>query len=66
MRCAVTVRAMGGEYVARCAEVPQFEGRGVNASEAVASLRAQIVFWLEACPCDQTAEPGLVFDVREE
>ena len=65
MRCSVTVRPHAGRYVARAAEVPQYEGRGPSADLAVADLRAQILFWLEACPCDQTADDGLVMDVRE-
>jgi hypothetical protein len=65
MRCSVTVRASAGQFVARSAEVPQYEGRGPTALEAVAHLRAQLLFWLEACPCDQTADDGLVLDVRE-
>ena len=29
-------------------------------------LRASAVFWLEACPCDQTADFGLVLDVVKD
>ena len=65
MRCSVTVRNEAGAFVARCAEVPEYEGRGATSAEAVSRLRAQLVFWLEACPCDQTADNGLVLDVRE-
>ena len=66
MRCTVTVRREGATRVARCAEVPEYEGRGPTAAEAVARLREQLVFWLESCPCDVTADEGLVLDVRED
>jgi predicted RNase H-like HicB family nuclease len=65
MRCNVTVRRAGAEFVARCAEVPDYEGRGATSEAAVAKLRDQLVFWLEACPCDQTADDGLTLEVRE-
>jgi len=64
MHCSVTVRREGAGFVARAAEVPEYEGRGTSSQEAVEGLRAQLVFWLEACPCDQTADDGLVLDVR--
>jgi len=66
MRCNVTVRPEGGEWVARCREFPSCEGHAAGRSEALARLRASVVFWLEACPCDQTAADGLVFDVVED
>lgn len=66
MHCAVTVRNEGGEYVARCREYPSCEGRARDRAEALARLRASVLFWLEACPCDQTADGGLVLDVVED
>jgi predicted RNase H-like HicB family nuclease len=66
MRCIVTVTREGPDAVARCREFPGCEGRAATASEAVARLRQSVIFWLEACPCDQTAEPGLVMDVIED
>ena len=66
MRCAVTLRREQGEVVARCQEFPACEGRARDRTQALASLRANIVFWLEACPCDQTADNGLVLDVIED
>jgi len=66
MRCAVTVNREGGSVVARCREFPGCEGRAATTSEALARLRQAVVFWLEACPCDQTADSGLVFDVVED
>jgi predicted RNase H-like HicB family nuclease len=66
MRCAVTLRSENGEVVARCREYPGCEGRARSRAEALARLRASVLFWLEACPCDQTADPGLVLDVVED
>ena len=66
MRCTVRLNREGVEVVARCAEFPECEGRGAAPSEALARLRASVVFWLEACPCDQTADAGLVLDVVED
>ena len=66
MKCSVTVRREGGSFVARCAEVPEYDGRGATLAAAVDQLRARILFWLEACPCDVTADDGLTLTVREE
>ena len=66
MRCAVTLHRERGEVVARCREFPGCEGRAPAAAEALTRLRAHVVFWLEACPCDQTADHGLVLDVVED
>jgi predicted RNase H-like HicB family nuclease len=63
MRCAVTLRREGRGVIATCADFPACDGRGATAAEAMARLREAVLFWLEACPCDQTAEPGLVLDV---
>jgi len=60
MRCAVTLDREAGDVVARCREFPGCEGRAGSRAEALARLRASVVFWLEACPCDQTADFGLV------
>ena len=49
--------------VARCGDYPECEGRGGTAAEAVERLRASLLFWLEACPCDTTTGPGLVLEV---
>jgi predicted RNase H-like HicB family nuclease len=66
MRCAVSLRREGAEVVARCREFPGCEGRATGRAEALARLRASVVFWLEACPCDQTADDGLLLEVVEE
>ncbi len=66
MRCAVTLKREGPEVVARCHEFPGCEGRATTTQEALARLRAAVVFWLEACPCDQTADHGLVLDVVDD
>jgi hypothetical protein len=63
MRCTVTLERTGGAVLARCAEYPECVGRGESAEAALALLRASVLFWLESCPCDQTADPGLVLDV---
>jgi hypothetical protein len=65
MKCSVTVSREGAGFVARCAEVPEYEGKGATSAAAVAQLRARIVFWIESCPCDVTADAGLEMDVRE-
>ncbi|HEY2954240.1 MAG TPA: hypothetical protein VGK89_03185 [Candidatus Eisenbacteria bacterium] len=52
--------------VARCREVPACEGRGATAEEAVERLRAALLFWLEACPCDTTTDSGLVLEVEPD
>ena len=67
MKCRVTIRREAGALVARCAEYPSCEGRGATAAEAVERLRGSVLFWLEACPCDTTADDGLVMHVvRDE
>ena len=66
MRCAVTLRREGGEVLACCREFPGCEGRAASRGEALERLRASVLFWLEACPCDQTADQGLVLDVVED
>jgi predicted RNase H-like HicB family nuclease len=59
MRCTVTLAREGSSVVARCAEFPECAGRGPGGAEAMARLRESVLFWLEGCPCDQTAGPGL-------
>lgn len=67
MRCAVTLRRDAGLIVATCSDFPSCEGRGPDRGAALERLRASVLFWLEACPCDQTAGPGLVLNVvRDE
>ncbi len=66
MRCSVSLHRDPAGVVARCREYPACEGRGATASEAVERLRAALLFWLEACPCDTTTGPGLVLDVTED
>src|SRR5262249_832800 len=66
VRCTVTLLAEGGGIVARCREYPECVGRAPNASEALEQLRRSVLFWLESCPCDQTADPGLVLEVVED
>jgi predicted RNase H-like HicB family nuclease len=66
MRCNVTITRDADRWVARCPEFPQVAGRGATRDEALARLRAEVTFWLEACPCDQTAAPGLDFTVVRE
>jgi hypothetical protein len=63
MRCAVSLERDATGIVARCADYPACEGRGATAAEAVERLRASLLFWLEACPCDTTTDSGLVLDV---
>jgi predicted RNase H-like HicB family nuclease len=63
MRCGVSLDRDASGVVARCAEYPACEGRGATAAEALERLRASLLFWLEACPCDTTTGPGLVLDV---
>ena len=66
MRCHVTLSPEGGELVARCAEFPHCSGRGASRDVALARLREAVLFWLEACPCDTTADGGLVLEVVRE
>jgi hypothetical protein len=66
MRCAVTLRRDAGSVVATCADFPSCEGRAASSAEALERLRASVLFWLEACPCDQTAGPGLVLNVVKD
>jgi hypothetical protein len=63
MRCAVTLSREPDAIVARCAEFPSCEGRAASPREALDRLRASVLFWLETCPCDVTADSGLVLDV---
>ena len=65
MRYRVTVRCEGDEWVAH-ADSTGCEGRGRSKSEAVERVRAAIVFDLEICPCDVTADSGVVLEVHEE
>jgi len=63
----VSLAKDGGRVVARCEEFPGCEGRGAGATEALAKLRESVLFWLEACPCDQWADAGLELTVvRDE
>ena len=66
MRCRVSIDRAGPEWVARCEEFPSCSGRGPTREEALARLRQSVTFWLEYCPCDQTAADGLVLDVVRE
>jgi len=66
MRCSVTLNREGGDVVARCLEFPRCEGRAPAGPEALSRLRESVLFWLEACPCDQTADAGLVLEVIED
>ncbi len=59
MRCSVTLHREADQVVARSAEYPACTGRGATAEQALERLRASVLFWLEACPCDQTADQGL-------
>jgi predicted RNase H-like HicB family nuclease len=66
MRCGVSLDRDASGIVARCREYPACEGRGATAEEALARLRASLLFWLEACPCDTTTDTGLVLDVEND
>ena len=66
MRCSVTLARSGTLVVARCAEFPDCVGQGATRDEALRRLRASVTFWLEACPCDQTAAPGLEFQIASD
>ena len=63
----MTLQRDGAAVVARCAEYPECTGRGETTDEALARLRDSVLFWLESCPCDQTAGPGLeLIVIRDE
>ena len=66
MRCTVSLSREGAAVIARCSEFPDCEGRGASRDEALARLRRSVTFWLEACPCDQTAAPGLDFTIARD
>jgi len=66
MQCRVTLSREGAELVARCPEFPECAGRGRTRDAALEHLRASVLFWLEACPCDVTAEGGLELRVVRE
>ena len=66
MLCHVTLQREAAELVARCAEYPECTGRGPTRETALARLRESVLFWLEACPCDTTADGGLRFEVVRE
>ncbi len=63
MRCRVTITREAAGLVARCAEFPECAGRGPSREAALGELRAAVLFWLEACPCDVTADGGLELEV---
>lgn len=66
MRCCVSISREGSQLLAHCPEFPECSGRGGTREEALSKLRASVTFWLEACPCDQTAAPGLEFEVVKD
>lgn len=66
MLCHVTLVREGSELVARTAEFPRCMGRSATRDVALARLRDSIGFWLEACPCDTTADGGLRLEVVRE
>jgi predicted RNase H-like HicB family nuclease len=66
MVCRVSITRERGEAVARCPEFPECTGRGRDSAEALEKLRASVLFWLEACPCDTTADGGLELRVVRE
>ena len=66
MRCGVSLERDAEGIVARCRDYPECEGRGATAGEAVERLRASLLFWLEACPCDTTTGAGLVLEVEHD
>jgi len=66
MRCHVTLAREGSDVVARCVEFPDVSGRGASREVALERLRDNVRFWLEACPCDTTADGGLVLEVVRE
>jgi len=66
MVCHVTLTRDSGEVIARAAEYPEVTGRGATREVALARLRESIRFWLEACPCDTTADMGLRLEVVRE
>ncbi len=66
MRCRVTLAREGAGLVARCAVFPQCGGHGASRDEALARLRASLLFWLETCPCDVTLDRGLELEVVRE
>jgi len=66
MLCHVTLAREGADLLARCAEFPECTGRGPSRADALARLRDSVLFWLEACPCDTTADGGLRFEVVRE
>ena len=66
MRCHVTLDRQGSQFVARCAEYPSCSGEGGTREEALERLRASVLFWLEACPCDVHAGEGLQLEIVRE
>lgn len=66
MHCHVTLSHEGTGLAARCAEFPECLGRGASREAALAQLRDSVLFWLEACPCDTTADAGLRLEVVRE
>jgi predicted RNase H-like HicB family nuclease len=66
MRCHVTLTREGNDVVARCVEYAECSGHGATREAALAALRESVLFWLEACPCDTTADGGLRLEVMGE
>ena len=66
MRCHVMLNREGMDLVARCAEFSECTGRGGTREEALERLRAEVLFWLEACPCDVRADEDLRLEVVRE
>ena len=63
MKFEATVEAgAGGGYVANCEE-PQCSGHGLSPTNALDSLREEIRYRLELCPCTGVGDDFVELDV---
>jgi len=63
MRFEVSLQCVeSGEYLAQCDQV-QAQGRGLSTTAALDSLRAEIRYRLEYCPCSGIEEDLIELDV---
>jgi hypothetical protein len=63
MKYTADLENNGDEYVASCSELG-VSGHGLSATSALESLRAEIRYRVELCPCSSVEEDWVELDVR--
>lgn len=66
MRYRVTLsRGADGSVVACCDDLPGCRVTAPSREDALERMRSAIAYYREMCPCDVTADAGLMIDVVE-